>query len=222
MDPNPSIPGREQQRLFSQELRAADAGAAAGSYAEYYAQEQAQVRRASLTGKNPSAKAAGVTLARLGAAAGLIIALMLPTVGNGQDGPPKASQTLWMRVTGYCRCSICCGRHAHGVTASGAPATGLLLAASWSWRFGTRMTVPGYGHAVVLDRGRLINTPTRLDCLFATHQQAKAWGCRWLPVEIVSRAEYRRRVESALFQLRFDELVAAGRRLTMTVPGGAR
>jgi len=40
MDPTPSIPGREQQRLFSQELREADAGAAAGSYAEYLRQER--------------------------------------------------------------------------------------------------------------------------------------------------------------------------------------
>lgn len=41
MDPTPSIPGREWQAILSRELRDADAGTAAGSYAEYLRKEHA-------------------------------------------------------------------------------------------------------------------------------------------------------------------------------------
>jgi|GEM_PF-1259841 len=225
MDPTPSIPWREQQRLLTQELRAADAGTADGSFAEYYAQEQAQARRASLTGKNPSAKAAGVTLARLGAAAGLIIALLLPTVGNGQDVPAKAAKTVLMRVTFYCKCEKCCGRHACGITASGRAAVGAIAAVDPRFiRLGSMVSVPGFGWMLAADTGRVIKGRNQLDVLRSSHAEAKALGVRWLPVEIVTPREYQRRLEAALFQLRFDELVRESRRLATSQPNftGAR
>lgn len=87
------------------------------------------------------------------------------------------------RVTAYCPCAKCCGQHADGITASGKPATGLLVAADRSIPFGTMVQIPGYGTAPVLDRGGAIKG-ARLDVLFATHAEALQWGVQWLDVTI--------------------------------------
>ncbi len=87
------------------------------------------------------------------------------------------------RVTAYCPCRLCCGPHACRVTASGRPAVGLLCAAPRSIPFGTVLDIPGYGQAVVADRGGAIKGD-RLDVLFPTHAAARAWGVRWVLVHV--------------------------------------
>jgi len=93
------------------------------------------------------------------------------------------AQIMTMRVSGFCKCEICCGPHACGITASGRPAVGKLIAAPRNFRFGTMIEVPGYGVAPVLDRGGKIKG-RRLDLLFASHAAAKKWGVRFLKVKI--------------------------------------
>jgi 3D (Asp-Asp-Asp) domain-containing protein len=48
-------------------------------------------------------------------------------------------------------------------------------------KFGSVVRVPGYGRAVVADRGGSIKG-NRLDVLFPTHNQALEWGVRKLKV----------------------------------------
>lgn len=99
---------------------------------------------------------------------------------------PVASRAGLWRVTAYCPCRICCGPRACGITASGRRAVGRLVAADTRvLPFGTRVVVPGYGAATVADTGSAI-VGRRLDVLFPTHGQAKAWGVRWVNVEVLT------------------------------------
>ncbi len=108
------------------------------------------------------------------------------------DAGPTAAvapRVVWMLVTAYCPCPKCCGSHASGLTASGKPTSanyGHFVAGPADLAFGTRVTVPGYnrGRAVpVLDRGGAIKG-TRLDVFFPTHDEARAWGRRWVAVTV--------------------------------------
>ena len=109
--------------------------------------------------------------------------------------PPAAASTHTVRmlVTAYCPCKICCGPHAHGITASGRPVSyngGQFVAADTRLLpFNSQVIVPGYagGAAVpVIDRGGAI-VGNHLDVFFPTHEQALQWGRRWVAVTIVSR-----------------------------------
>ncbi len=88
------------------------------------------------------------------------------------------------RVTAYCPKSCCTGKWADGITASGKPAVGLIVAAPSDTKFGTVLDIPGYGRATVRDRGGAIKG-NRLDVLFPTHQEALNWGVQYLKVRIV-------------------------------------
>jgi 3D (Asp-Asp-Asp) domain-containing protein len=91
-----------------------------------------------------------------------------------------------MKVTAYCPCRKCCGRHADGITACNhriRPGD-VFVAADKRYRFGTSMIVPGYNNnrqVDVKDRGRLIKG-NRLDVFFASHRQAQKWGVKTLDV----------------------------------------
>jgi 3D (Asp-Asp-Asp) domain-containing protein len=85
------------------------------------------------------------------------------------------------RVTAYCPCSKCCGKWSDGMTASGAPAKGKLIAAPKDIPFGTWLNVPGYGWAEVKDRGGSIKGK-RLDVFFESHQEAMNWGVQYLEI----------------------------------------
>ena len=86
------------------------------------------------------------------------------------------------KVTAYCPGSCCCGKYADGITASGVPAVGKIVAAPPSIPFGTELDIPGYGRAIVRDRGGAIKN-NRLDVLFPTHQGALNWGVKYLEVK---------------------------------------
>ena len=88
-----------------------------------------------------------------------------------------ADDTRTMVATAYCTCPKCCGPAAHGVCADGTPAKGKIIAAPKSIPFGTVLSVPGYGTAIVHDRGGAIKG-NRLDLLFASHKAARQWGRR--------------------------------------------
>jgi 3D (Asp-Asp-Asp) domain-containing protein len=117
-------------------------------------------------------------------------------VGRGEAVLAAASwsapgaRLVRMRVTAYCPCDICCGPLAQGVTASGRRVSadnGRFVAADPALAFGTRLVVPGYnaGRPVrVLDRGGAIRGRS-LDVYFDSHERARRWGVRYLPVAIM-------------------------------------
>lgn len=85
-------------------------------------------------------------------------------------------QTIRMRVTAYCWCSKCCGKHSDGITANGhrIRLRDIFVAADKMHTFGTEMIVPGYNNSEpvkVFDRGRVIRG-NRLDVFFNSHQKA--------------------------------------------------
>ena len=95
-----------------------------------------------------------------------------------------------MLVTAYCPCAKCCGPGARGLTASGCSVTyncGLFVAADTDrFPLGTRLTVPGYAHdqpVEVIDRGSAIKG-NHIDIYFPTHQQAMAWGRKYVTVVV--------------------------------------
>ena len=112
-----------------------------------------------------------------------------PLNGPGRSSDVAPPMVYKMRVTAYCPCSICCGRWADGITASGEPVTtngGKLVAAPRHLPLGTMVSIPGYngGKPVpVLDRGGAIRR-NRLDVFFPTHQEALEWGVQYLDVTI--------------------------------------
>lgn len=109
-------------------------------------------------------------------------------------------QTKMMEVTAYCACTICCGKNAVGITASGKPVSyngGLFVAADVHvLPFGTKLRIPGYGEinsetgdvVEVIDTGSAI-VGDRLDVFFDDHQVAREWGRQWLPVQVVETFE---------------------------------
>ena len=95
----------------------------------------------------------------------------------------RQAKVVRMRVTAYCPCEKCCGNWSDGITASGVPAEGLIIAAPKTFKFGTQMYIKGYGLATVQDRGGAIKG-NRLDVLFPTHQEALEWGVKDIDVII--------------------------------------
>ena len=82
------------------------------------------------------------------------------TVDTGMD-----SLLVDMKITHYCKNSCCCGEYADGITASGVPAVGLIVAADTDYYpFGTKMTIDGVTYTVQ-DRGSAIKGPNRIDIL---------------------------------------------------------
>ncbi|MFP4105563.1 MAG: 3D domain-containing protein [Phycisphaerae bacterium] len=98
--------------------------------------------------------------------------------------------TLRMRVTGYCPCRRCCGRHADGITASGkniyAHGSKFVAADTRLLPFGTRISIPGYNGGApvpVYDRGGKIKG-NRLDLFYLSHHTARRWGVQYLDVTV--------------------------------------
>jgi len=94
---------------------------------------------------------------------------------------------ILMNVSAYCPCEKCCGEFADGITASGKPAEGFLVAAPPNIPFGTMLSIPGYNNGLpvpVLDRGGAIKG-NKLDVFFPTHQEALNWGRQFLEVRVL-------------------------------------
>ena len=111
----------------------------------------------------------------------LLLILLFRPVTQSQT----AVRTVKMEVTAYCGCESCCGIHSDGITASGHRLRqgDKLVAAPKTFRFGTKIDIPGYGLASVEDRGGAIKG-NRLDVYFHTHQEALEWGRRIVQVQI--------------------------------------
>ena len=95
-----------------------------------------------------------------------------------------------MRVTAYCPCRRCCGKNGDRKTASGHKIQrgDVFVAADRRYPFGTEIIVPGYNNSEpvkVLDRGYVIRG-NRLDVFFDSHQKAREWGVKYLPVKVLT------------------------------------
>ena len=107
-------------------------------------------------------------------------------------------RTVKAYVTAYCDCQKCCGPNARGITASGTPTHPGVVATrpedKGGLPFGTPVIIPGYGNAIVEDRGR---GPRKMpsDCViwidvwFPSHEEARRWGTKELEVTIVEPCE---------------------------------
>lgn len=121
----------------------------------------------------------------------LVPAATAAPLPHGFKSRRRAERVLRLQATAYCPCPKCCGSKAEGVTASGLPVTyndGAFAAADTAvLPFGTKLIIPGYaaGRPVeVIDRGGAIKG-MRVDVFFPTHEQARAWGRRWVNVTVV-------------------------------------
>ena len=128
-------------------------------------------------------------LGSLGIVAGMYLTMANQIRTTTSQLPEESSESVsylseslgvW-RVTAYCPGECCCKPFADGITASGKPAVGLIVAAPPTMPFGTRLAIPGYSTAshpaVVEDRGGSIKG-RRLDLLFPSHQEALEWGVK--------------------------------------------
>lgn len=112
---------------------------------------------------------------------------------NGR--PVRPARVLWMQVTAYSPDARSCGEFADGKTAtlhSVETNGGNLVAADTRLLpFGSMLSIEGYddGQIVpVLDRGGAIKG-YHIDLLMDTHQQARRWGDRRLPVVVWEYAD---------------------------------
>ena len=99
-------------------------------------------------------------------------------------------RTIWMRVTAYSPDARSCGKWADGQTATmhSVWTNGMRLVAADTrvLPYRSLITVPGYADSEivpVLDCGGAIKG-NRLDVLFPTHEIARRWGVRDLPITV--------------------------------------
>ena len=87
-------------------------------------------------------------------------------------------------ITAYCACTICCGKHHNGVTASGAkPIEGITVAASRKIKLGTHLRIDGHEYVV---QDRLAKRyDSRFDIFFTNHTDAKNFGLQHHVVTII-------------------------------------
>lgn len=98
----------------------------------------------------------------------------------------KSSYKVTMNTSAYTPYCVGCS----GITASGKNVkvsqthNGYkIVAAPPQYKFGTRMYIPGFGNAIVLDRGGAIKG-NKLDLLVRTKSQAYAWGRKNVTVTV--------------------------------------
>ena len=154
-------------------------------------------------GKRAARRIAAAAAALAVAAAAAVLWLRSRGAGGPPDLSPPREGELWV-VTAYCNCEKCCdwerapdGTPVHskgpmkgkpkvvGKTASGKTARrGTVAADTRILPFGTRLFVEGYGECRVEDRGGAIKG-RHIDLWFPSHEEAKAWGRREMPVKFL-------------------------------------
>lgn len=132
-----------------------------------------------------------------GAAGRVVDPLMDPSVRWFNGRPVRPARVMTMTVTGYSPDARSCGDSADGMTATlHSVSTNhfrLVAADPRVLPYGSMVSIPGYDeeHIVpVLDCGGAIKG-ARLDLLFPTHAEAKAWGVKRLQIVVWQYADGR-------------------------------
>ena len=111
----------------------------------------------------------------------LIVVLLreqVPSEYYVTETPEKDFETVLMEVTAYCPCVLCCEDWSDNHFADGSQVGDKAIAADTRYYpMGTKMDVPGYGVAIVKDRGGAIKG-NKLDVFFMNHKTALQWGRR--------------------------------------------
>ncbi|MEZ6318545.1 MAG: 3D domain-containing protein [Phycisphaerales bacterium] len=109
--------------------------------------------------------------------------------------PVRTARVVMMTVTAYSPDSRSCGEFADGQTATlhSVWTNGMRLVAADPkvFKYGTMLSIPGYADdsvVPVLDCGGAIKG-LRLDVMMPTHEQARAWGVRKVPVTVWEYAD---------------------------------
>lgn len=161
---------------------------------KFQTSEAAQLDTSAATPAVPAA-AAGQLVADEAAAgdAGVPTAEVGTRWFNGR--PVRPARTIMMTVTAYSPDARSCGDSADGITATlhSVWTNGFKLVAADPkvLPYGSMLSIAGYdnGHVVpVLDCGGAIKG-RRLDVLFPTHEQARQWGIRKIPVVVWEYAD---------------------------------
>jgi 3D (Asp-Asp-Asp) domain-containing protein len=116
----------------------------------------------------------------------LLLLLLWPHPLADLPGPGKMSvaQTFLATVTAYTSSDRDCGKH-DGITATGSLAGPGTVASDWNTLPpGTRLEIPGYGPAVVADRGEAIQGD-KLDVWVRDEMTARKFGRQRLKVRIL-------------------------------------
>ena len=129
----------------------------------------------------------GVEVKQDRARTGILVLVAGQPITRIEDKDKPAHRTFQATVYQYCPCKKCCSSQARGLTASGTNAWHRGIAADWRyWPVGTVLYVPGYGEAVVDDKGGKIKGPAKLDCRRVYHWEAREWGVQTLEVTVIS------------------------------------
>ena len=87
-------------------------------------------------------------------------------------------------VTAYCACSLCCGKQAIGITASGVrPKAGTTIACNFL-PFGTKVAIDNLGTRIVQDRLSR-RYAARIDVYYSRHVDAKRFGISKRTITII-------------------------------------
>ena len=127
----------------------------------------------------------------MGARRGVVLfALLVQLVGCATARKTDTLRGKWSsepwRITSYCTCKKCCGKWADGMTATGVPAKGRIVAVDPAVvPLHSRVEIEGLGTFRAEDTGSSIRG-RRIDVLMPTHQSARRFGVKWRRVRIVS------------------------------------
>jgi 3D (Asp-Asp-Asp) domain-containing protein len=109
--------------------------------------------------------------------------------------PVRPARTIMMTVTAYSPDARSCGDSADGITSSihnvDTNGGNLVAADSRVLPLGSMVSIPGYDSAKVvpvLDRGGAIKG-NHIDLLFPTHEAAREWGVKHIPVTVWEYAD---------------------------------
>lgn len=123
--------------------------------------------------------------------------LEIPKATKKRRGIPEGYEywkKLVAKVTAYCPCKRCCGRHADGRTSIGRSAWRLTGCAAdpTVLPYGTLIQFPQGSYRIVDDTGSRMKSSTRrgiyhIDYRLTSHTQAKKFGVRWKTVTVYRR-----------------------------------
>jgi 3D (Asp-Asp-Asp) domain-containing protein len=114
--------------------------------------------------------------------------------GRGARGSYASQEPVWLciraKVTAYCACRICCGKHANGRTSRNRDAKLPGVAVDpCAIPYGSQVKIPGKGTFLADDTGGAMRQSWKkkiyhVDLRMKTHKEARRWGVRWMNIYV--------------------------------------